>query len=89
MYKHLAALLLILVLSGNSFEAFSQEKAVIIGLVRDAKTKEPLPGVNVVMGTTGTITNLAGKYELKTDTSELTLEFRFIGYETQVKKLTL
>lgn len=65
------------------------QESVIIGMVRDAKTREALPGVNVISGSKGTVTNEAGKYELKTEAGEHTLEFRFIGYETQSKKITL
>jgi iron complex outermembrane receptor protein len=81
-------LFLCLLCSFLSLQILAQE-AVIIGLVRDAKTGEPLAGVNVIKGTSGTVTNEAGKYELKTEPGEITLEFRFLGYEKQTKKLSV
>ncbi len=78
----------IMVMTWFPFWSLSQE-AVIIGLVRDAVTGEPLPGVNVIKGTEGTVTNEAGKYELRTQPGEWIIEYRFVGYERQTKKLLL
>jgi iron complex outermembrane receptor protein len=70
------------------YPLLSQE-AVIIGLVRDAVTGEPLPGVNVIKDAEGTVTNEAGRYELRTQPGEWIIEYRYIGYEIQTKKLSL
>ena len=55
----------------------------ISGTVTDALTEEPIPGVNVLIkGTTsGTITDVAGKFNLEAD-SENTLVFSSVGYTT-------
>lgn len=57
----------------------------INGKITDAKTGEPLPGVNVVIkGTTqGTTTDSEGKYSLSVDDSEAILVFSFVGYLSQ------
>ncbi len=56
----------------------------ISGTVLDAKTKEPIPGVTVVVkGTTrGVITDFDGAYNIEASSSE-TLMFSFIGYQAQ------
>ena len=78
--------LLILVLLGCGIwqPAYAQERTVT-GLVTDATTNEPLPGVTVkVQGTTtGTVTNLDGQYSVSVS-SPATLVFSFVGYNSQV-----
>ncbi len=56
----------------------------ITGTVTDASSKEPMPGVSVfIKGTTvGTVTDLNGKYSIKTQNSSDLLVFSFVGYET-------
>ncbi len=55
----------------------------ITGIVTDKTSGEPLPGVNVVaQGTTiGTITDGNGKYSIDLMSSNVSLEFSFIGYD--------
>lgn len=61
----------------------------IRGMVRDAKTQEALPGVNVVAVSAfdssqswGTITDVQGKFEIKTNRpGPFTVRFSFVGYE--------
>jgi len=67
--------------------SFAQEK-VITGVVTEAGTGEPLPGVNVVVkGTdTGTATDFDGRYSIKAEKGQ-TLVFSFIGYETVERKV--
>ena len=68
----------------------AQENGILLGLVRDAATKEPLPGVNVVVdGVAGTVTDLAGKYTYDIPAGEHSVSYRFVGYTTQVKQITL
>lgn len=57
----------------------------ITGLVTDATTGEPLPGVNItVKGTTmGTITDVAGKYSIDVNSANAVLDFSFVGYNTE------
>lgn len=64
--------------------AFAQTQ--LKGLVVDAKTKTPMPGVTiVVVGTVGgTITRTDGQYSINTRLSlPLTLRVSFIGYKTR------
>ena len=65
-------------------QAYSQTKS-IVGTVKDAKSGEGIPGVNVVIqGTTdGTITDLDGSFNLKVSNSSASLTFSFIGYVPQ------
>ncbi|HRR08823.1 MAG TPA: TonB-dependent receptor [Rhodothermales bacterium] len=55
------------------------------GQVTDADSGTPLPGVNIlVLGTTGgTTTSTSGKFSLKVSKLPVTLQFRFVGYETK------
>lgn len=56
----------------------------INGLVKDAATESPLPGVNVVIRgtTTGTVTNLDGEFTISVAPEDV-LIFSFIGFESQ------
>ena len=62
--------------------SISAQQITVTGTVSD-NLNESIPGVSIkVRGTsTGTITDLDGKFSLKTKTGN-TLEFSFIGYET-------
>lgn len=57
----------------------------VSGTVTDYSNQEPLPGVNILIQgtTTGTITDMDGKFSLDVPSSESVLLFSFIGYETQ------
>lgn len=57
---------------------------VVTGKVVALEDNAPMPGINVVIkGTTnGTSTNAEGKYSI-TVTKGATLQFSFIGYETE------
>jgi TonB-linked SusC/RagA family outer membrane protein len=68
----------------DSSIALSQNNTVS-GTITDAQTGNSLPGVNIkVMGTTtGTATNAKGHYLLTVPSLQDTLQFSFIGYETQ------
>lgn len=74
-----AAMLILMVLIPVSALAQNQ---TIKGVVKDATTNDPLPGVNVVVKgtTTGTITDFDGNYTISAP-SNGTLTFSFIGYE--------
>lgn len=64
-------------------DEFQQLK--VTGVVTDASTGDPMPGVNVlVSGTTiGTLTSVDGSYSLSVPNREAVLTFSFIGYVTQ------
>ena len=80
-YQSLRQAGFLLVLLALSLTAFAQDRTVS-GTVKD-ETGSPLPGVNVVIKgtTTGTATDLDGKYSLSAS-SGATLVFTFIGYTT-------
>jgi len=61
------------------------QNAVIKGVVTDQQTIEPLTGVSVSMlnTSTGTISDIDGKYELRADAGMISIVFSLIGYETQ------
>lgn len=68
--------------------AFAQE-VTVTGKVVDSQSKEPLPGVSIVVdGTTiGTVTNFDGEYSIDVSTG-VVLVFSYIGYSTQQKEIT-
>ncbi|MGF1670988.1 MAG: carboxypeptidase-like regulatory domain-containing protein, partial [Balneolaceae bacterium] len=63
---------------------------IIEGRVTDAITREPLPGVNVVVeGTTiGTSTDVSGEYELDVPDEAQVLVFTFVGYQEHREQIT-
>ncbi|HKJ33607.1 MAG TPA: TonB-dependent receptor [Balneolales bacterium] len=63
----------------------AQQNVKVSGKVTDASDGSSLPGVNIVVKGTqiGTATNAKGQYELTVPSSADTLEFSYIGYETQ------
>jgi TonB-linked SusC/RagA family outer membrane protein len=62
--------------------SYAHAQQVVSGTVKDEKTGELLPGVNVVLkGTsTGTISDGDGKYLLEVSSSDAILIFSFVGY---------
>ena len=64
---------------------YTGDGTTVEGYVYEAGTKEPLPGVNViVMGTTyGTATDINGHYSLKLPPDCDILQFLYIGYRSQ------
>jgi Ca-activated chloride channel family protein len=63
----------------------SAQDHTVTGLVTDAASSQPLPGVVIVLkgSTTGTTTNQQGRYALTLPPGESTLVFSYIGYATQ------
>lgn len=68
-------------------KALLQEQLIeiISGRVTDAKTGEPLPGVNIAVKgtTTGTSTDSEGHYEFNVSSLQDTLIFSYVGYQTR------
>ncbi len=58
----------------------------VSGVVKDATNGGTLPGVNVLVKgtTTGTATDMNGKYTLNISSGQDTLVFSYIGYETKM-----
>ena len=67
-----------------SFPAFAQQGKTVTGTVTD-ETNEPLVGVSVVISntTTGTATDVSGKYAIVIPAGKTELQFSYLGYETQ------
>lgn len=55
----------------------------VSGTVTDGETNSPLPGVNVVAGTSGVITDFDGNYELDIPTDITVLTFSSLGFAEQ------
>jgi TonB-dependent starch-binding outer membrane protein SusC len=66
------------------FGALSAYGQGVRGVVQDASTGEPMPGVNIIFqgSQIGTSTNADGVYLLEVPSLDGTLEFRFVGYRT-------
>ncbi len=70
--------------------AFAQEKATIKGNVKDAKTGEPLYGVNVYTAKgQGTTTDFDGDFQLKLDPGTYEIKISFVSYKDIKKSVTL
>jgi len=61
----------------------------VSGVVTDSQTKETLPGVNVFIEgtTTGTITDINGKYSIAVSNKNAVLVYSFVGMETVKEKV--
>ncbi len=66
-----------------STQAFSQART-ITGTVTDALTQETLPGASILVKgtTTGTVTDIDGKFILEAPAGAITLVVSFVGYES-------
>lgn len=75
---------LLLILSILTLSAASLYAQTVRGVVNDADSNEPLPGVNILLqGTTiGTSTNVDGEFELALPNLDGVLVVTFIGYNT-------
>lgn len=75
----------IILMPPDEADSMKMVQQTIEGVVSDALTGDPLPGVNVVVAGTGTgmITNREGRYIIKVQDYETVLIFSFIGYKTE------
>ena len=80
-YKHLLLVWLLFLFTG--MQSYAQER-VVTGTVVDTGD-EPIPGVNVIVeGTsTGTITDIDGKYSIEVNQDDAVLVFSYIGYSSR------
>ncbi len=66
------------------------QNATLSGTVTDFKTKETLVGVNIIINTTkGVTTNENGFYTIELEPGDYSVDFKFIGYGEQKKKIKL
>ncbi len=64
------------------------QEGTVKGLIKDAETKEPMIGVNILSESgAGTVTDLDGRYELKIPAGQNQIEYKFVGYSTSNKKV--
>ena len=68
---------------------FSQKVTKVYGVVKDAKTKEPLPFVTVyfVGKNIGTSTDFNGEYKIETQWGSNKLGASLVGYKKQIKSI--
>ena len=69
----------------------AQEKVTISGYIKDAENGESLIGATVFIQETqsGTLSNEYGFYSVTLEPSNYTVEYRYLGYETIIKKIDL
>jgi len=68
-----------------SLNLFAQQPGALSGNILDAKTNEPLPGVNIILRGTyyGAATDLNGNFSIKNiSPGSYNVEISFIGYKT-------
>ncbi len=87
--KILLFLFLSILLLGSS-DLYAQKVTRVRGTVIDAKTKEPLPFVNIIFvgKNIGTITDYNGKYNIETQWASNQIEASLLGYKKQYKSVT-
>jgi TonB-dependent starch-binding outer membrane protein SusC len=70
--------------------AFSQT-GTIKGVITDRATGETLPGASILIeGTTsGVISDISGAYSITAPVGNITLSVSFLGYETEIRQLTV
>lgn len=72
----------------SAISLFSQKTIPIKGTVVDAKTKETMVGVNVVLNdTSGTTTDVFGNFAININPGKHKLEFRFVGYVVDTRHI--
>ena len=66
------------------------QKTAITGKVIDSKTKEPLVGVTVVADDINAVsTDIKGSYTLELTAGNHSIAFKYIGYTTEIKKISI
>lgn len=69
----------------------AQEKYTVSGYVRDAANGESLIGATVLITelSSGNITNVYGFYSITLPAGDYTVEFRYVGFATQIRPISL
>ena len=82
--RKILSLLIILVASPFTYGQ------TLSGAITDSQTNEALIGVNIILNNgEGTSTDQFGKYQIKLKEGEQSITYKYIGYKTIVKKMTL
>ncbi|MBI5916152.1 MAG: TonB-dependent receptor [Bacteroidetes bacterium] len=86
MNKIAATLSVLLLLAATILQA---QKATLTGTLTEQETGDPLLSATIQAGTTGTITDLDGHYELSLDPGDYEVVFSFVGFEPKREKISL
>ncbi|MFY0688004.1 MAG: TonB-dependent receptor [Cyclobacteriaceae bacterium] len=85
--KHILLVLLMV----STLGLFGQDKFTLSGYIKDGANGEDLIGATVFVQelSAGGVTNVYGFYSITLEPGTYTVEFRYIGFDTQVKTITL
>ncbi|MEQ9229980.1 MAG: TonB-dependent receptor, partial [Cyclobacteriaceae bacterium] len=83
--------LLLAAFIATSFSGFTQEKYTLNGYITDGNDGETMFGATVFVREIagGNVTNAYGFYSITLPPGEYTVEFRYLGYNTQIKQINL
>ncbi len=75
----------------TSFSGFTQEKYTLNGYITDGNDGETMFGATVFVREIagGNVTNAYGFYSITLPPGEYTIEFRYLGYNTQIEQISL
>ena len=65
------------------------QKSTLSGVVTDEASGEVLIGATVTVGKTGTVTDFDGKYSLNLENGEYVVQYSYVGYATQERRVSL
>ena len=90
-FKKYILLFLVICLTPSLFPNSISQKISLSGYVKDVEDGEDLIGVTVYVKelNQGAVTNAYGYYAMNLPVGDYTIEYSYIGYETQPKKVTL
>jgi TonB-dependent starch-binding outer membrane protein SusC len=90
MVKKLTCLFSMMLLFVSMHGAMAQNGR-IIGAVTDRATGETLPGASIIVEgtTTGTVTNVDGRYDLSVPAGNITVVASFLGYDASRRVITI
>lgn len=90
MRTHRCAILALLLAVFCSTSAFAQNSK-IVGRITDAETGEPLVGasIRILASALGTVTNPKGEFEIAVSRGFYSVQIKYVGYQTVVKKVTI
>jgi hypothetical protein len=79
------------IIIGEASTSKLRQRVSIAGIVLDGKSRDPLVGVNVLVGDvqTGTVTNGEGKFELKVASGKHVINFSYVNFEEKVIDLEI
>lgn len=80
----------ILVISLLFVSQANAQQATIKGKIINDKTKETLPGVNIILDSvTGFTSDINGNYSFKVDPGKIKLTYKFIGFSPETRTITV